>query len=89
MPAEGDPVMELGVESAICVWDYDHLPESIKDFLKQEAISTDDADWFALKPAIYQDDYIPWLEEPQFGCCLVQEHPIGTIGYTLVVGYHS
>jgi len=81
--------MEFGVESAICVWDYQHLPLSIKEFLKQEGISTCDADWFALKPAIYRDDYISWLEEPQFGCCLVQEHPIGTSGYTLVVGYHA
>jgi len=81
--------MEVGVESAICIWDYKHLPQCIKDFMKQESISVDDADWFALKPAIYQDDYISWLEEPQFGCYLVQEYPIGTIGYTLIVGHHA
>ena len=84
-----DEPMDIGVERAICIWDYDRLPECIKDFMKDEAISVDDADWFALKPAIYEDDYIPWLEEPAFGCCLVHEHPIGKLGYTLVVGYHS
>jgi len=82
-------MLNIGVEFAICIWDYQHLPECLKEFLKQEGISTDDADWFAIKPPIYQNDYISWLEEPQFGCCLVQEHPIGTGGHTLVVGYHA
>ena len=82
-------VSDIGVDSAICIWDYEHLPQEIKDFMRDESISTDDADWFALRPNIYADDYIPWLEEPQFGCCLVQEYVIGTIGYTLIVGYHA
>lgn len=81
--------MEFGVESAICIWDYYHLPEPLKEFLREESISVNGADWFALRPAIYDEDYIPWLEEPNFGCCLVQEHPVGTLGYTLIVGYHS
>ena len=86
---EKSMVLDIGLESAICIWNYQHLPECLKEFLKQEGISTDDADWFAIKPPIYQNDYISWLEEPQFGCCLVQEHPIGTGGHTLVVGYHA
>lgn len=82
------PVL-VNASKAICIWDYRNLPEELKEFLKQEAISTSDADWFALMPPIYAEDYIPWLEEPAFGCCLVQEHPIGETGYFLVVGYHS
>ena len=81
--------MDIGVENAISIWNYEHLPEFIKEFMKEGNISIDDADWFALKPSVYKNDYIPWLEEPQFGCCAVDEYPMGDSGDTLVVGYHS
>jgi len=80
---------EIGVERAICVWNWGNLPDCLKEFMEEEQIPKDDADWFALKPSIYKDDWIPWLEEPVFGCWSVKEYPIGTLGYTFIVGYHS
>jgi len=76
-------------KSTICIWDYWHLPQRIKDFLEKEQITTDDVDWFAIRPAVYEDDYIPWLEMPAFGCCKVKEYPLNKEGDVLVVGYHG
>jgi len=81
--------LEFGVTSAILVWDYDHLPEPIKEFMEVNNIRNDDIDWIALRPKIYEHQYINWLEEPQFGCYRVEERPIGVLGYTLVLGYHA
>ena len=82
-------MVEFGVESAICIWDYDHLPPELKEFMEEQNIRKDDLDWIAIRPAIYKDQYINFLEEPNFGCYKVEEFPIGTIGYTMVLGYHS
>jgi hypothetical protein len=76
-------------KSTICIWDYWHLPQWIKDFLEKEQITTDDVDWFAIRPSVYKDDYIPWLEMPAFGCCKVKEYPLNKEGDVLVVGYHG
>ena len=81
--------LELGVESAICIWDWDHLPDCVKEHMIATHISTSDLDWIALLPKIYEDHFLPWLECPSFGCCRVDSYPIGKLGYTLVVGYHS
>lgn len=81
--------MNVGVNSAINIWHYDHLPGEIKEIMQLNAISDCDLDWVALMPEIYKDMWINWLEGPAFGCSDVKRYPIDTIGYTLVLGYHS
>ena len=76
-------------KSTICIWDYWHLPQQIKDFLEKEQITTDDVDWFAVRPAVYKDQWILWLEMPAFGCYKVEEYPLNKEGDVLVVGYHG
>jgi hypothetical protein len=82
-------MIDVGVDRAICVWDYDNCPDAIKEFMKEQRIDRDDIDWIAIVPKIYSERWINWLEEPIFGCCYVHQCEIGTIGYTLHVGYHS
>lgn len=79
--------LEFGLDKAIFVWDYDHLPDEIKKFMEEQQIPNDDIDWIAIKPEIYE--WVNWLEEPIFGCCSVKEYPLGTMGHKLVLGYHS
>ena len=81
--------LPIDPKSTICIWDYRHLPQWIKDFLEKEQITTDDVDWFAVRPAAYKDHYISWLGEPAFGCCDVEEYPLNEEGDVLVVGYHG
>ena len=74
--------------NAILIWDYNHLPEEIKTFMEIHDVSRDDLDWIALKPMIYKDKFINWLEEPAFGCCDVSEIPFSN-EYIMVLGYHA
>jgi hypothetical protein len=81
--------LEFGLDKAIFIWSYDNLPDEIKVFMQSSLISNSDLDWVAILPKIYDQEYIPWLECPSFGCCRVIMHPIGTVGDMLVMGYHS
>ena len=77
------------IGNAIIVWDYAHLPEIIKKFMEENNISNDDLDWIAIVDPAYKDMYIHWLECPAFGCFDVSNYPIGSMGHTLILGYHS
>lgn len=46
-------MMNVGVDSAINIWHYDHLPGEIKEIMQLNAISDCDLDWVALMPEIY------------------------------------
>lgn len=79
----------IGVESAICVWDWENCPNEVKEYMREKNISPDDLDWIALVPRIYDNKWVNWLEEPIFGCFKVVRCPVGSLGYTLIAGYHS
>ena len=89
MPSVVDISLDIVLTKTICVWDYNHLPNCLKNYIDEKCISTSDLDWIALRPSIYDEEYIPWLSEPYFGCCEVKEHPIDKIRCTLILGYHA
>lgn len=79
---------ELPTANCICVWNYDNLPQSIKEWMKKEQIANDDLDWVAMVPICYHNEYINWLEEPIFGCCSVKTYAFDE-EHNLVFGYHG
>ena len=49
-----------------------------------------DEDWLALVPPTLNDEWIPWLENPSFGCCSVSEHEHPEIpGCVVYIGAHA
>jgi len=81
--------LDFPIGPAIWVWDYDHLPEAVRSWMKEQDCSFDDLDWVAIVPPEYKDQYINWLEEPVFGCCSVHRLPLSPEGHEIVMGYHS
>ena len=81
--------LDLNLESAIIIWSYDHCPDVLKKYMKLAHLHNDDLDWIAVRPPVYENDYINWLEMPAFGCCKVEEHKLNEKGTTLVLGYHA
>lgn len=77
------------VGSGIWVWDWNNLPQEIKDWMKENGCSSDDLDWIAIVPPAYKGQYINWLEEPHFGCCQVDTYNLSPEGHELILGYHS
>jgi hypothetical protein len=75
--------------SAICIWDWDHLPKEIKEWIDEQGIDPSDCDWIAVVPPEYKDKYISWLNEPYFSSCVVKTYDLSPEGYTLVMGYHA
>ena len=68
----------------IQVWQFEHAPENLKQHFYE-----DDADWLALIPKEYKDEYIPWLDVgTQFGCFQVERLLLENGDY-VKVGYHS
>lgn len=81
--------LDFPIGPAIWVWDYDHIPEAVRLWMKEQDCSFDDLDWIAIIPPEYKDYYINWLEEPVFGCCSVHRLPLSPEGHEIVMGYHS
>ncbi len=79
---------DIDVTKGICVWNYENLPETIKDFMEGENITKDDLDWIALVSPCYSDMWIDWLDGPSFGCCDVIGYKFKE-DYKLVCGYHA
>ncbi|MCK9592840.1 MAG: hypothetical protein M0Q91_12625 [Methanoregula sp.] len=75
--------------SAICIWDWDHMPTELKEWIGELEIDPCDCDWIAVVPPEYKDQYISWLDEPYFGCCVVKTCELSPMGYTLVMRYHA
>lgn len=70
----------------IRVWRFEDAPKELQDL----STNGGDEDWVALIPPRLKDAYIPWLEQPSFGCCDVDsyEHP-ELPGYTVKIGCHA
>lgn len=81
--------LDLRIYDAIVIWKSDNIPSDLSDWLRISEIRMDDSDWVAIIPPIFKDEYIPWLEQPTFGCCNVGEHDLNSEGYRIVIGYHT
>ena len=79
---------ELPTTNCICVWNYDNLPQAIKNWMKMEKVTISDLDWVAMVPLTYKDVYTPWLEESVFGCYSVKTYAFNE-EHNLVFRYHS
>ena len=71
------------MKPAIKVWQFYDAPEEYR-----KHFNSDDADWLALIPKEYKDEYIGWLDGGSFGCFYV-ERLLLECGDYLKVGYHS
>lgn len=67
----------------IKIWQFYDAPKKYSKYF-----DNDDADWLAVLPKEFKNDYITWLDEPYFGCCCVQDHVLEN-GTLLKVGYHA
>ena len=56
--------------NSISVWRFEAAPKELQDVSRGG-----DEDWLAEIPPEYVSEYAPWLEEPAFGCCAVDEYP--------------
>ena len=81
--------LDMKIYEAIIVWKSDRIPKELLEWIRLADIHLDDSDWVAIIPPLYKDEYIPWLEQPAFGCCDVKEHKLNSEGYRIVIGYHS
>ena len=54
------------MKPAIKVWQFYDAPEEYR-----KHFNSDDADWLALVPKEYRDEYIGWLDGGSFGCFYV------------------
>jgi len=78
----------LSTKNCIRVWNYDHLPRPIKEWMEREQVTRDDLDWIAMVSSCYKDRWIGWLGEPAFGCCSVKTYAFDE-EHNLVFGYHA
>lgn len=68
----------------IKIWRFGDEPKEVTEHI----VDHDDADWVALVPPGYKDDYIGFLQEGgPFGCCCVSEYEFGDS--IIYVGHHS
>ena len=67
----------------IQVWKFEHAPENLKQHFYE-----DDADWLALIPKEYRDEYISWLDTHSFAAYKIERLLLENGDY-VKVGYHS
>lgn len=67
----------------ISVWPFHSAPEAYRELSRHYG----DEDWLAFVPAVYEGQFIPWLETGPFGCCSVSSHPVD--GGTVYIGAHA
>jgi hypothetical protein len=68
----------------IKIWKFDECPGIYYECIKDH----DDADWVAVIPKRYKDEYIGFLESTAFGCCHIETYD-GPFESKIMVGHHS
>ncbi len=85
LPADIKKAM-LALGAPVAVWSFYEAPEVLQ---KACDGSGGDEDWLALvAPGFFKAHYVPWMEEPHFGCCCVDVYWFKD-GWSVRVGSHA